>query len=85
MVSVTTSLDGIRREDFKEKVLEAKEKDLFVIYVTDNHCVKHAEELLGIKVQLEGPPEESEEKVALYSILWDKNKGQCVYREYITE
>ncbi len=85
LIQKYTNYEDITPEDFKKIILSAHEEGTLVSYVTDDHCAKHIEELLGIDVVSKEPPQKLLKKAVFYKFLRDENKNQWVYRKYFTE
>ena len=77
--------EDITSEDFKKVILDAYEAGTLVSYVTDDHCAKHAKDLLGIDVLSKEPSQELLQKAIFYKFLWSENENKWVYRKYFTE
>ena len=85
LIEKYTDYEEITPEDFKKIILKAHEQDTLGSYVTDNHCAKHAKDLLGIDILSKEPPQELLKKAVFYKFLWDENKNRWMYRKYFTE
>lgn len=80
-----TDYEDVTPENFKKIILHAHENDALVSYITDDHCAKHAKDLLGIEVLSKKPPQELLEKAVFYKFLWSESENKWVYRKYFTE
>ena len=85
LIEKYSDYEDVTLEDFKEIIGRVYKDEGLVSYVTDDHCAKHIEELLGIDVLSKNPPQELLKKAVFYKFLWDENKNQWVYRKYFTE